>query len=137
VNRFTLDLSEGAQVGLVRKLHGSIHRDGTGPMSSVIVLFVLSLVIGLALGRFSWRAIAASSLALAVVAAVALHRQGFGPLAGIAIIVACLTINQAAYLAGIWFVDRCSGNLVPAYGASIVSHILSSLSDCCSLVGTS
>jgi hypothetical protein len=77
-------------------------------MSSVIVLFGLSLMIGLALGRFSWRAIAASSLAVAVVAAVVLHQQGFGPLAGIAIIVACLTINQTAYLAGVWFVGRGS-----------------------------
>ena len=77
-------------------------------MSSVIVLFALSLLIGFALGRLSWRAIAASSLALAVVAAVVLHRQGFGPLAGVAIIVACLTINQTAYLAGVWFVDRRS-----------------------------
>ena len=73
-------------------------------MSSVIVLLALSLMIGFALGRFSWRAIALSSLALAVLAAVVLHRQG--PLAGIAIIVVCLTINQTAYLAGVWFVDR-------------------------------
>ena len=42
----------------------------------------------------------ASSLALDVVAAVVLHLQGFGPLAGIVIIVACLTINQTAYLPG-------------------------------------
>ena len=75
-------------------------------MSSVIVLLALSLMIGFALGRFSWRAIALSSLALAMLAAMVLHRQGFGPLAGIAIIVVCLTINQTAYLAGVWFVDR-------------------------------
>jgi hypothetical protein len=81
-------------------------------MSSVIVLFALSLTIGFALGRFSWRAIALSGLTLAVLAAVVLQRQGFGPLAGIAIIVACLTINQVAYLAGIWFVDCRSGSLV-------------------------
>jgi hypothetical protein len=77
-------------------------------MSSVIVLLALSLMIGFALGRFSWRAIALSSLALAVLAAIVLHRQEFGPLAGIAIIVTCLTINQAAYLAGVWFADRRS-----------------------------
>jgi hypothetical protein len=81
-------------------------------MSSVIVLFAMSLMIGFAFGRFSWRAIALSSLALAVLAAVVLQRQGFGPLAGIAIIVASLTINQAAYFAGIWFVDSRSGSLV-------------------------
>jgi hypothetical protein len=73
-----------------------------------MILFPLSLLVRFALGRFSWRAIAASSLALAAVAAVVLHRQGFGPIAGIAIIVTCLTINQAAYLAGVWFVDRRS-----------------------------
>jgi hypothetical protein len=77
-------------------------------MSSVIVLLALSLMIGFTLGRFSWRAIALSSLALAVLASVILHRQEFGPLAGIAIIVACLTINQTAYLAGVWFVYRRS-----------------------------
>jgi hypothetical protein len=49
------------------------------------------------LGRFSWRAIAASSLALAAVAALVLHREGFGALVGIATIVACLTLNQLAY----------------------------------------
>jgi hypothetical protein len=66
-------------------------------MSSAIILFALSLLVGFALGRFSWRAIAVSSLALAVVAAVILHREGFGPLAGIAIVTACLTLNQLAY----------------------------------------
>jgi hypothetical protein len=77
-------------------------------MTAVIVLLALGALIGFALGRFSWRAIALSSLALAVLASVVLHRQGIGPLAGIAIIVACLTINQTAYLAGVWFVDRRS-----------------------------
>jgi hypothetical protein len=80
-------------------------------MSFVIVLFALSLMIGFTLRRFSWRAIALSTLALAVLAAVVLHRQGFGPLAGIAIIVACLTINQMAYLVGVRSVDRRSGSL--------------------------
>jgi hypothetical protein len=88
------------------------HRDGAGTMNSMIVLFALSLMIGVALGRFSWRAIALSSLALALVASVVLHHQEFGPLAGIAIIVACLTINQTAYLAGVWFVDRRWARLV-------------------------
>jgi hypothetical protein len=57
-------------------------------MSSVIALLALSLMSGFALGRFSWRAIALSSLALAVLVAAVIHRQGFGPLSGIAIIVA-------------------------------------------------
>src|SRR5262245_22841596 len=71
--------------------------DGVGAMSSVIVLFALSLMIGFALGHFSWRAIALSSLALAVLASAVLHRQGFGPLAGIAITVGGLTLHQLAY----------------------------------------
>jgi hypothetical protein len=71
-------------------------------MSSAIVLFALSLIVGSALRRFSWRAIALSSVALAVLAAVVLQQNGFGALPGIAIIVACLAIHQAAYLAGMW-----------------------------------
>jgi hypothetical protein len=70
-------------------------------MSSAIILFALSALVGYALGRLSWRAIAASSLALAVVAAVVLHREGFGALIGIATIVACLTLNQLAYFVGL------------------------------------
>jgi hypothetical protein len=59
-------------------------------MYSTIVLFAPSLLISFAFGRFSWHAIAIFGLALAVLAAVVLHRQGFGPFDGIAIIVACL-----------------------------------------------
>jgi hypothetical protein len=75
-------------------------------MSSVIVLFALSLTIGFALGRFSWLAVAVSSGVLATFAAVLLHRQGFGALSGIAAVAVCLTVHQAAYLVGILFVDR-------------------------------
>lgn len=50
--------------------------NGAGAMSSVIILFALSLMIGFSLGCFSWRAIALSSLALAVLASVVLQRQG-------------------------------------------------------------
>jgi hypothetical protein len=67
----------------------------------MIVLFALSALSGFALGTmFSWRAIAASSIGLAVVSAATLRIQGFGALPGIAIVVACLTVNQVAYLAG-------------------------------------
>ena len=66
-------------------------------MSSAIIMIALSLLVGFALRRFSWRAIATSSMALAVVAALVLHREGSGGLAGIATIVACLTLNQLAY----------------------------------------
>lgn len=72
-------------------------------MGSALILFAPSLLVGFALSGFMWRAIAASGLALAVIAAAVLHRQGFGPLAGITVIAACLTINQVAYLTGVWF----------------------------------
>jgi hypothetical protein len=67
-------------------------------MSSAILLFALSLIVGFALRRFSWRAIALSSVALAVLAAVVLQQHGFGALPGIAIIVACLAIKQRIWL---------------------------------------
>jgi hypothetical protein len=47
-------------------------------MGSVIVLFALSLMIGSALGRFSLRGIALSSLALGVLAAVVTGDQHGG-----------------------------------------------------------
>ena len=70
-------------------------------MSAVIVLLALSALIGFALGTsLSWLAIAASSIGLAVLSSAVLQIQGFGALPGIAVVVACLTINQMAYLAG-------------------------------------
>jgi hypothetical protein len=75
-------------------------------MSSVILLSTLSVVVGLALGRFSWHAIAISGGALALLSSVILHKEGFGALGGIAVIFLCLTLNQFAYLAGIVVVHR-------------------------------
>jgi hypothetical protein len=70
-------------------------------MSAVILLIALSALIGFVLGTsFSWLAIAASSIGIAVLASAILQIQGFGALPGIAIAVACLTVNQMAYLAG-------------------------------------
>jgi membrane protein implicated in regulation of membrane protease activity len=61
----------------------------------------VSAVLGLVLGLyFSWMAIAICSVGLAVVSAAALQIQGFGALPGITIVVACLAVNQLAYLAG-------------------------------------
>ena len=66
-------------------------------MTVVIVLLALSALIGFALGAsFSWPAIVASSIGLAIVCAAMLQITGFGALPGIAIIVACLTVNQLA-----------------------------------------
>ena len=75
-------------------------------MNAVLALVTLGALIGIALGRFSWLAIAVSSGVLAIFAAALLHRQGFGALSGIGTIVVCLTVHQAAYLVGILFVDR-------------------------------
>jgi hypothetical protein len=67
----------------------------------VIVLLALSALIGFALGAsFSWPAIVASGMGLAIVCAAVLQITGFGALPGIAIIVACLTVNQLAYVMG-------------------------------------
>ena len=47
-----------------------------------------------------------SVLVLAFVSAVVLQHDGFSSLPGIAIIVACLTANQIAYLIGVSSVNR-------------------------------
>jgi hypothetical protein len=83
-------------------------------MGTFLGLFATSLIVGFALGRFSWHAIAISSAALAALAAAALQRHGFEMLPGIAAIAACLAIHQVAYLARMWFVDHSSEALVPA-----------------------
>jgi hypothetical protein len=72
-------------------------------MSAVTALFALSALIGFALVRsFSWPAIAAASVGLAVLSSVRLQIQGFGAVSGIAIVVICLTLSQVAYLAAVW-----------------------------------
>jgi hypothetical protein len=68
-------------------------------MSALIVLLALSGLIGFALGKsFSWVAIAASSAGIAVLSSAILQTRGIGALPGIALVVACLTVNQMAYL---------------------------------------
>src|SRR6516164_3760427 len=69
-------------------------------MTVVLVLLALSALIGFGLGTsFRWPAIVASSVAIAVLSSAILQIQGFGTLPGIAIVVACLTVSQIAYLA--------------------------------------
>jgi hypothetical protein len=71
-------------------------------MTAPFVLLALSAATGLALGTsFSWLAIAASSIGLAILSAAVLQVTGFGALSGIAIIVACSTVNQLAYVMGL------------------------------------
>ena len=69
-------------------------------MSAALILLVLSALIGFGLGTwFRWPAIAASSVAIAVLSSAILQIQGVGALPGIAIVVACLTVSQMGYLA--------------------------------------
>jgi hypothetical protein len=70
-------------------------------MTAVFILFALSALIGFLLGKsFSWPAIAAFSIGLAVLSAVILQRQGFDAPSGIALGVAFLSLSQIAYLGG-------------------------------------
>ena len=68
-------------------------------MAVVLLLLALSALIGFGLGTsFRWPAIVASSVAIAVLSSAILQIQGVGALPGIAIVVACLTVSQMAYL---------------------------------------
>jgi hypothetical protein len=87
-------------------------------MSAVLILLTLSALIGFGLHRFSWRAIAISSVMLALLSAFVLQMKGLGTLTGIAIIVVCLTVSQVAYLMGVLFVDQWPGGEGPDQGRS-------------------
>jgi hypothetical protein len=70
-------------------------------MTAFLVLLALSALAGLALGgRVHWLGLAAADVVLAVAAAFVLHLEEFDTLPGIATIAACLTVNQACFLAG-------------------------------------
>ena len=78
-------------------------------MNASLILLVLSAATGLALGMlFSWLAVAASSIGLAILSAAVLQVAGFGATSGIAIIVACLTVHQFAYAMGLVLANRRS-----------------------------
>jgi hypothetical protein len=66
----------------------------------IVVLLAASAVEGFLLGYFCshWAAFAFSGIVLALAAAWFLRAQGTATAAGIAIIVACLTVNQFAFL---------------------------------------
>jgi hypothetical protein len=67
-----------------------------------LALLALSAATGFAIGRaFSWFALVISGAILSMLSAVVLHAAGFGAVAGIASITACLTVNQVAYLLGL------------------------------------
>jgi hypothetical protein len=71
-------------------------------MTAILILLALGALLGLVLGtaNFSWPAILAAGAVLAPLSAAVLQNQGFGALSGISTVVACLAINQAAYVIG-------------------------------------
>jgi hypothetical protein len=80
-------------------------------MVSISILIALSALSGFAAGSFfSWPALVVTGAGLAPLAAFALQRQDFPALSGISIIVACLAINQAAYVIAIRLKDDQGGN---------------------------
>jgi hypothetical protein len=68
----------------------------------IVVLFAASAATGFLLGYFClhWLFIVASGLIIALTAAWVLQANGIWLVAGIAATVACLTINQFAFLVG-------------------------------------
>src|SRR5277367_4346712 len=70
-----------------------------GSMNAVLMLLALNAAAGFAIGTaLTWFAITVSGIILALFSAVVLHVAGFSAGAGIASILACLVVNQAAYL---------------------------------------
>jgi hypothetical protein len=80
-------------------------------MISISILIALSALSGFAAGSFfRWSALVVTGAGLAPLAAFALQRQDFTAFSGISIIVACLAINQAAYVIAIRMNDDQGGN---------------------------
>jgi hypothetical protein len=80
-------------------------------MISISILIALSALSGFAAGSFfSSSALVATGAGLAPLAAFVLQRQDFTALSGISIIVACLAINQAAYVIAIRLKGDQGGN---------------------------
>jgi hypothetical protein len=71
-------------------------------MTSIWILLALSALSGFVAGKyFSWLALVVEGAVLAPLSVVVLQRQDFTTLPGISIIIACLAINQAAYVIAI------------------------------------
>ena len=69
-------------------------------MTAISILLTLSALSGFVIGKshFSWPALIVMGGVLAPLTAVVLQWQGFAPLPGIFTIVACLVVNQLAYV---------------------------------------
>jgi hypothetical protein len=99
------------------------HSAGAGGcfMTVIFLLFVPSALSGFVIGKsFSWRALAVARAALALLTAIMLQGQGFTPLAGISTIVACLIVNQLAYLLAILILT--SNAKLPATRSHTAAH---------------
>jgi membrane protein DedA with SNARE-associated domain len=71
-------------------------------MNVVLALLAVSALVGLALGVFfSWIAIFVSGVIIAICGGMISHNESLEFFAGISFIVACLCINQIAYLVGV------------------------------------
>jgi hypothetical protein len=80
-------------------------------MISISILITLSALAGFGAGSFfRWSALVVTGAWLAPLAAFALQRHDFTAVSGISIIVACLAINQAAYVIAIRLNDDQGGN---------------------------
>lgn len=66
---------------------------------AVVGLLAFSMLFGALAGlRFKILVLVPSALLIAFFSAAVLHMNDFGPWSGIAIVIACLILNQAAYL---------------------------------------
>jgi hypothetical protein len=76
-------------------------------------LAALSAVSGFMLGqaRLQWPAVIPLGTTLAIISAFVLQRVGFEALEGTAVIVACLTLNEAAYFTGVLMSRRETATL--------------------------
>ena len=64
-----------------------------------LALLIASALIGAVLSfRFKVFVLGPVALFIAFISAAVLHMNGFGPASGIGIIIACLVLNQAAYI---------------------------------------
>lgn len=76
-------------------------------MTAIVVLLAASALAGLILGFYCpWHAILIAGPILALLAAMVLENEGLGEIAGIAIIVICLTVHEIAYLIGAMLAAR-------------------------------
>jgi hypothetical protein len=94
---------------------------GGSDMTSILILLALSALSGFVIGksRFAWPALVVTGAVLTPLAAVVLQWQGFAPLPGIFTIVACLVVNQVAYVLAIRLNDDLTGR---SDGASPEHH---------------